>query len=365
MDMSGADKMTYFTANKPVNNGSYTDLALGGRTILSGDDHSFTYASSNPFQIIRVLGSGFTYQDGHAVAGTPTALIGTTEGQIDFEVRLFGESIATFNALSPADQITYMFRGDDYIATSNQKTAPTSDVVYGGSGNDTISGGQGSDTLDGGASDDTVLLGFKRGEARVSHDADNRLVIDGPNGMHKVLTGFEHFQFTDGTVNDANFTFGKAAVRDTFRFFDTHDGGHFFTTSTVERDQVLATRPDLKPEGVGFEAFDGAQVAGTAPVFRFFDTKNGGHFFTINTAERDQVLATRPDLKPEGVGFYEFQAGQGDSTDAVYRFFDTHDGGHFFTTSTTERDQVLATRPDMHLEGIAFYAPHQGVDFLI
>jgi hypothetical protein len=150
---------------------------------------------------------------------------------------------------------------------------------------------------------------------------------------------------------------------DAYRFFDTHDGGHFFTTSTAERDQVLATRPDMHFEGVGYQAFDDTAVAGTSAVYRFFDTHDGGHFFTISSAERDQVIATRPDMHFEGVGYYEFANSQGPNSDPVYRFFDTHDGGHFFTTSSAERDQVIATRPDMNFEGTGFYAPHPGVTF--
>lgn len=156
-----------------------------------------------------------------------------------------------------------------------------------------------------------------------------------------------------------------AQLEDTFRFFDTRDGGHFFTNSEAERDQVLATRADLKLEGVGFQSFADDRVAGAEEVYRFFSTRDGGHFFTTSEAERDQVLATRADLKFEGVGFYEFETDQGEDTSAVYRFFDTRDGGHFFTASETERDQVLATRADLTFEGIAFYAPNQGAEFLI
>lgn len=145
-------------------------------------------------------------------------------------------------------------------------------------------------------------------------------------------------------------------VSNAFRFFDTRDGGHFFTTSVLERDQVLATRPDLRAEGVAFQALTTAAQGGS-PVFRFFDTRDGGHFFTISAQERDQVLATRPDLRFEGVAFYEYATSQGSSSEAVYRFFDRQDGGHFFTSSLVERNQVMATRPDLAYEGIAFYAP--------
>jgi hypothetical protein len=43
----------------------------------------------------------------------------------------------------------------------------------------------------------------------------------------------------------------------------------------------------------------------------------------------------------EGIAFYE-QTAPKDGYAAVYRFFDTHDGGHLFTSSTSERDTLLA-----------------------
>jgi hypothetical protein len=142
-----------------------------------------------------------------------------------------------------------------------------------------------------------------------------------------------------------------------FRFFDTHDGGHFFTTSTAERDQVLATRKDMNFEGVGYNAVNPTSSdPNAAPVYRFFDTHDGGHFFTTSTTERDQVEMTRADMKFEGIGYYEHTSQlAGDAP--VYRFFETTSGGHFFTASAVERDKVMATRSDMRFEGIAFYAP--------
>jgi Repeat of unknown function (DUF5648) len=79
-------------------------------------------------------------------------------------------------------------------------------------------------------------------------------------------------------------------------------------------------------------------------------------FSTTSTIERDQVLATRPDLKFEGAARYEHLTGlNGDA--AVYRLFKTSSGNHFSTSNATERDTVLATRNDMKFEGIAFYTP--------
>jgi predicted Zn-dependent protease len=142
-----------------------------------------------------------------------------------------------------------------------------------------------------------------------------------------------------------------------FRFFDLHDGGHFFTTDLAEFQGVLTTRTDLKFEGIEFKAVNPLRTdPNAAPIYRFFDSHDGGHFFTASAAERDGVLKTRPDLSYEGVGYSEHISKQQGDT-AIYRFFETTSGGHFFTADATEKDTVITTRADMHYEGIAFYAP--------
>ena len=119
---------------------------------------------------------------------------------------------------------------------------------------------------------------------------------------------------------------------------------------------LQATRPDLVYEGVGLAAVDPATDPAAAPVFRFFDTRFGTHFYTSSTSERNTVIATRPDLVSEGIGFYEHTTPQ--SGDApVYRFFDSNAGTHFYTASAGERSTIIATRPDLISEGVGFYAP--------
>ncbi len=63
----------------------------------------------------------------------------------------------------------------------------------------------------------------------------------------------------------------------------------------TKRDNALVTRADLVQESYGF----GAEVAASsakASVYRFFDVAHGTHLFTTSSAERDQVIATRSDL---------------------------------------------------------------------
>ena len=140
-----------------------------------------------------------------------------------------------------------------------------------------------------------------------------------------------------------------------FRFFDRQTGTQFLTTSLAERATIMAGRPDLSSEGVGFGALSSGGPD-AAPVFRFFDLASGTHFYTSSTTERDQAQATRADLKYEGAAFDEYASAQ-PGTVAVYRFFDSTQGTHFYTSSENERGSILATRADLVPEGIAFYAP--------
>ncbi len=145
---------------------------------------------------------------------------------------------------------------------------------------------------------------------------------------------------------------------DVFRFFDAAHGTQLLTQNAVERDTILTTRPDLHYEGVGFHAVDPAHASpGAVDVYRFFDTNNGTHFMTSSVSERDSVLAGRPDLlfEPNSTMIEHVTAQTGDS--AVYRFFNNTSGAHFYTADAGERASILSTRPDMSFEGIAFYAP--------
>ncbi len=162
---------------------------------------------------------------------------------------------------------------------------------------------------------------------------------------------------TGVTPQAAASTAGDVAV---YRFFDKTNGTQFLTASAAERDTIIATRPDLVAEGVGIGAVaPSSNDANAIPVYRFFDTTSGTHFYTSSSSERDNLLGTRPDLAFEGASFYEHQVAEaGDS--AVYRFFDSTNGTHFYTSSGTEHSTILATRPDLIPEGVAFYAPTLG-----
>ena len=71
---------------------------------------------------------------------------------------------------------------------------------------------------------------------------------------------------------------------DVFRFFDTATGTHFLTSSTVERDFIIAHTPALHFGGVAFEAY-AAPESGTLTLERFFNTITGLHHLSASAAE--------------------------------------------------------------------------------
>lgn len=139
-----------------------------------------------------------------------------------------------------------------------------------------------------------------------------------------------------------------------FRFFNTQTGAHFYTASADERDFVIRTYPVFQYENVAFYAYPNAS-SGMNPVFRFFNTASGAHFYTISAGERDFVEATYPTFRYEGPSWYA-QTIAGNGATPMFRFFNTRTGAHFYTISSAERDFVVASYPDFRYEGTAYFA---------
>ena len=144
-----------------------------------------------------------------------------------------------------------------------------------------------------------------------------------------------------------------------YRFFDAQNGTQFMTSSVSEISNIVATRSDMRFEGLALAGIASDTTDPNAsPIYRFFDTSNGAHFFTASAAEAQSLAASRPDMVAEQPSFDEHLAQQSGDT-PVYRFFDTHAGTHFFTASATEQASIVAAKSNLTYEGIAFYAPTQ------
>jgi hypothetical protein len=95
-----------------------------------------------------------------------------------------------------------------------------------------------------------------------------------------------------------------ADTTDVFRFFDTATGTHFLTSSTVERDFIIAHTPSLHFEGVAFEAYTAPETGTT--LERFFNTTTGLHHLSASAAETASLhttTAVAAGWVDEGAGF--------------------------------------------------------------
>ena len=144
--------------------------------------------------------------------------------------------------------------------------------------NDSYNALPGQEAIDAGLGTDTITFDFKLVDATVTYQG-NKIIVDGPSGSHTVLTGFEVFNFTDGTVHNDD---SSPLIDDLFYYSKYHDvwnahvdadahynsiGWHegrdpdaFFSTAVY-----LSANPDVKAAGVNplmhFDAPAGRKAA--------------------------------------------------------------------------------------------------------
>jgi len=139
-----------------------------------------------------------------------------------------------------------------------------------------------------------------------------------------------------------------------YRFYNNKTGTHFYTISGAERDSVLNNYPQFAYEGAVFWAYTAPQQS-TSPVYRFYNTNTGTHFYTQSEAEKNYVIATYPVFIFEGPVYYAPPTNDLGGSTALFRFYNSKTGAHFYTTSPDERDHVLATWPWFAYEAVAYY----------
>lgn len=144
------------------------------------------------------------------------------------------------------------------------------------------------------------------------------------------------------------------------RFFNTETQAHFYTGSEAERGRVLANLPQFRYEGIAFEAMP-TPAGGMSPVYRFYNLQTGVHFYTISDEERDFVETNLSSLlRYEGVAYYASKTA-GAGLWPLYRFYLSDKGHHFYTASGSEAAHVRATLSQYRDEGVSYYLPSASV----
>lgn len=138
------------------------------------------------------------------------------------------------------------------------------------------------------------------------------------------------------------------------RFYNTRNGTHFYTADADEAARVAATLSHIYSYDGPAYRVNTTDPSNLHPLYRFYNLANGSHFYTVDEEERDYVL-TMPSLYSYDGPAYSVSTFRWFSK-PVYRFYNWSNGTHFYTADTAERDRVIAELGETyHYEGIGYY----------
>jgi hypothetical protein len=139
-----------------------------------------------------------------------------------------------------------------------------------------------------------------------------------------------------------------------YRFYNVKNGTHFYTDSASERDHVMATWPTVYSfEGAAYYTYPSNN---TQPLTRLYNKVSGSHFYTASPAEAANALAKWPTVFSLDGLTYAVNPGPVKWSTPVHRFYNKKNGSHFYTASEEERLAVIAKWPDVYsYEGPAFW----------
>jgi uncharacterized protein YkwD len=124
-------------------------------------------------------------------------------------------------------------------------------------------------------------------------------------------TEIDRYRSQSNVYREENTTFMDQGDTRVYRFFDSGAGSYFYTSSQLEADSVQRNLPQfqLLDESQGFEAYSNQNsTVGLTPIYRFFNTDVGGHFFTTSSFEAQVVRDTFSNMREEVSGFYVLTA---------------------------------------------------------
>ncbi|MBN1192840.1 MAG: PPC domain-containing protein, partial [Coriobacteriia bacterium] len=128
-----------------------------------------------------------------------------------------------------------------------------------------------------------------------------------------------------------------------YRFYNSRAGTHFYTASLDEANAVIAKWSDTFAfEGIAYYTKASRNYL---QLYRFYNKQNGSHFYTVSAEERDNVISKWGYIyNYEGPTYSVSPVGEPGKT-PVYRFYNKQNGSHFYTMSEAERYTVIAKWP--------------------
>ena len=161
-------------------------------------------------------------------------------------------------------------------------------------------------------------------------------------GTGETLTDSFTLTATDGSTQAITITIHGAdevAGIDVHRFYNQTNGAHFHTSSTAEKDNIIAHFGlQYRYEGIAYEAPSSGDIA----LYRFFNRDKNSHFYTASKSEADFLTGkTEWGYEYEGRTFEVLTTSQGEQTE-VHRFYHPEKDVHFYTASEDEANGIIA-----------------------
>ena len=163
--------------------------------------------------------------------------------------------------------------------------------------------------------------------------------------------------FPDGTVYRCLGAGGPGASA-VYRFWSPKASRHFYTIDKQLRDKLRTeSSTTWLYENASFYAFVKSQP-GTYPVYRLRSERLNAYFYTINEAEKNQLVRDPSGTWTyEDIAFYAYPEKVIEGLSPVYRLRSQNLGCYFYTVSEREKERLLSEGSGGWTdEGIAWYA---------
>jgi Repeat of unknown function (DUF5648) len=145
-------------------------------------------------------------------------------------------------------------------------------------------------------------------------------------------------------------------LKPVYRFYNLKTGTHFYTADEAEKASVILHMAAMyRYEGIGYSV-NTSSTANCVDLYRFYNKRTGTHFYTADANEKNNVVANLSAIyQLDGVAYRVATSPAGDAL-PVYRFYNLRTGTHFYTVDEAEKNNVINTLGAIyHFEGPGYY----------
>jgi hypothetical protein len=159
-------------------------------------------------------------------------------------------------------------------------------------------------------------------------------------------------------ANNASFEVTASATPpvSVHRFYNRRQHSYFYTSNEGEKERVIEHLSDTYSyEGVAY-TINADSPYNQSPLYRFYNRGNGSYFYTASETEKNDLAEEMSDTYTYDGQAYSVSKTPVPGSTTVYRFYNRRNGNHFYTADVGEKNRVLSALSGTYvLEGPAFY----------